>query len=243
MKKHQMTTLMATMLMAGVVSATTVTLDGAHLTQAEAWAVARGEAKVAISPAAMKHVADSHKLVMAAAISGKPVYGLTVGVGLNKDRSLFKADGSLSDEVLTASRNFNYNALRSHSAGVGPMMPDDLVRLSMVIRLNTLLTGKSGAQTRVAELYRDLLNKNVTPQIPSEGSLGEADILLASHVGAVMIGEWRAKKDGVVMSGKEALQKAGLQPLVPEGKDALQFCRITRLRPRTPWRPLKVRPK
>lgn len=221
MKKHQMTTLMATMLMAGVVSATTVTLDGAHLTQAEAWAVARGEAKVAISPAAMKHVADSHKLVMAAAISGKPVYGLTVGVGLNKDRSLFKADGTLSEEVLTASRNFNYNALRSHSAGVGPMMPDDLVRLAMVIRLNTLLTGKSGAQTRVAELYRDFLNQNITPQIPSEGSLGEADILLASHVGAVMIGEWRAKKDGVLMEGKEALKKAGLQPLVPEGKDAL----------------------
>ena len=199
MKKPQLTTLMATMLMAGVVSATTVTLDGAHLTQAEAWAVARGEAKVAISSAAMKHVADSHKLVMAAAISGKPVYGLTVGVGLNKDRSLFKADGTLSEEVLTASRNFNYNALRSHSAGVGPMMPDDLVRLAMVIRLNTLLTGKSGAQTRVAELYRDFLNQNITPQIPSEGSLGEADILLASHVGAVMIGEWRAKKDGVLI--------------------------------------------
>lgn len=221
MKKPQLTTLMAMMMITGLAGATTVTLDGKHLTQADAWAVARGEAQVAIAPAALKHVADSHKLVMAAAVSGKPVYGLTVGVGLNKDRSLFKADGSLSDEVLTASRNFNYNALRSHSAGVGPMMPDDLVRLSMVIRLNTLLTGKSGAQTRVAELYRDLLNKNVTPQIPSEGSLGEADILLASHVGAVMIGEWRAKKDGVVMSGKEALQEAGLQPLVPEGKDAL----------------------
>lgn len=221
MKKPQLTTLMAMMMITGLAGATTVTLDGKHLTQADAWAVARGEAQVAIAPAALKHVADSHKLVMAEAVSGKPVYGLTVGVGLNKDRSLFKADGSLSDEVLTASRNFNYNALRSHSAGVGPMMPDDLVRLSMVIRLNTLLTGKSGAQTRVAELYRDLLNKNVTPQIPSEGSLGEADILLASHVGAVMIGEWRAKKDGVVMSGKEALQKAWLQPLVPEGKDAL----------------------
>lgn len=221
MKKLQLTTLMAMMMITGLANAATVTLDGKHLTQADAWAIARGEAQVEIAPAALKHVADSHKLVMAAAVSGKPVYGLTVGVGLNKDRSLFKADGSLSDEVLTASRNFNYNALRSHSAGVGPMMPDDLVRLSMVIRLNTLLTGKSGAQTRVAELYRDFLNQNITPQIPSEGSLGEADILLASHVGAVMIGEWRAKKDGVLMEGKEALKKAGLQPLVPEGKDAL----------------------
>lgn len=199
----------------------TVTLDGSHLTMDEAIAVADGKADVAIAPAALDRVTKSHQLVMAAAKSGKPVYGLTVGVGLNKDRSLFKANGELSDEVLKASRDFNYNALRAHSAGVGAMMPERLVRLSMVVRLNTLLTGKSGAQTRVAELYRDLLNKHVTPLIPSEGSVGEADILLASHVGAVMIGEWRAQKDGVVMTGKEALQKAGLTPLIPEGKDAL----------------------
>ena len=44
---------------------------------------------------------------------------------------------------------------------------------------------------------------------------------MSSHVGALMMGEWRAKVDGKEMSGKEALQKAGLKPLVPEGKDAL----------------------
>ena len=91
----------------------------------------------------------------------------------------------------------------------------------MVIRLNTLLAGQSGAQVRVAELYRDFLNKGVTPLIPSRGSVGEADILLASHVGAVMIGEWKAEVNGKVVSGKAALKKAGITPLVPEGKDAL----------------------
>ena len=74
---------------------------------------------------------------------------------------------------------------------------------------------------RVAELYRDFLNKGVTPLIPSRGSVGEADILLASHVGAVMIGEWKAEVNGKVVSGKAALKKAGITPLVPEGKDAL----------------------
>jgi len=184
--------LMAGLLTSGALSAMTVTLDGSHLTIDDAWAIAQGKADVAIAPEALERVAKSHALVMTAAKSGKPVYGLTVGVGLNKDRSLFKSNGELSDEVLKASRDFNYNALRAHSAGVGAMMPEDLVRLSMVVRLNTLLTGKSGAQTRVAELYRDFLNKGITPLIPSEGSVGEADILLASHVGAVMIGEWRA---------------------------------------------------
>lgn len=213
--------LMAGLLTSGALSAMTVTLDGSHLTIDDAWAIAQGKADVAIAPEALERVAKSHALVMTAAKSGKPVYGLTVGVGLNKDRSLFKSNGELSDEVLKASRDFNYNALRAHSAGVGAMMPEDLVRLSMVVRLNTLLTGKSGAQTRVAELYRDFLNKGITPLIPSEGSVGEADILLASHVGAVMIGEWRAMKDGVVLSGKNALRKANLSALVPEGKDAL----------------------
>lgn len=206
---------------AGTLSAQTVVLDGAHLTMEDAWKVAQGEADVAIAPEALDRVLKSHQLVMAAASSGKPVYGLTVGVGLNKDRSLFKANGELSDEVLKASREFNYNALRAHSAGVGEMMPAALVRLSMVVRLNTLLTGKSGAQVRVAELYRDLLNRHVTPLIPSEGSVGEADILLASHVGAVMIGEWRADVNGKVVSGAEALKLAKITPLVPEGKDAL----------------------
>lgn len=209
------------MLAAGSLSAATITLDGSNLTIEDAWTIAEGKADVAIAPEALKKLDESHKLVMASAAKGQAVYGLTVGVGLNKDQKLFTADGKLSPEVLEASKAFNYNALRSHSTGVGEMMPVNLARLSMVVRLNTLLTGKSGAQTRVAELYRDMLNKGVTPLIPSEGSVGEADNLLASHVGAVMIGEWKADVKGKVMEGAAALKAAGITPLVPEGKDAL----------------------
>lgn len=217
----KMSLMTATMIACGAVSAATITLDGSNLSIEDAWKIANNQADVAIAPKAMKLLADSHKLVMASAAQGQAVYGLTVGVGLNKDHKLFTADGQLTDEVIKASRAFNYNALRSHSAGVGKMMPKNLARLSMVVRLNTLLAGKSGAQPRVAELYRDFLNKDVTPLIPSEGSIGEADILLASHVGAVMIGEWKANVKGKIIDGKTALKTAGITPLVPEGKDAL----------------------
>lgn len=185
-KFAKVTAMTAALIMCGAVNAATITLDGTNLTIEDAWKIANNEADVAIAPKAMKLLEDSYKLVLRSAASGQQVYGLTVGVGLNKDQKLFTADGKLTDAVIKASRAFNYNALRSHSAAVGKMMPTNLARLSMVVRLNTLLTGKSGAQPRVAELYRDFLNKGVTPLIPSEGSIGEADILMASHVGAVI---------------------------------------------------------
>ena len=120
-------------------AAGTITLNGTSLSIEDAGKIAAGEADVTIAPEAVKLLEDSHKLVMASAAKGQAVYGLTVGVGLNKDQKLFTADGKLSPEVLKTSRAFNYNALRSHSASVSEMMPVDLARLSMVVRLNTVL--------------------------------------------------------------------------------------------------------
>lgn len=207
------------LLLSGAANAT-VTLTGADLTQDQAWRIAQGE-EVAISKKAMKQVTDSNRLVMAAARAGVEIYGLTVGVGLNKDHHLFDAKGDLTPEVRKASIEFNRNILRSHSVGYGPALSKEVTRLAMVVRLNTMLTGCSGAQPRVVELYRDFLNKGVTPVVPTRGSIGDADITLASHIGSVMMGEWRAEVDGKVVSGAEALKMKGITPLVPEGKDGL----------------------
>lgn len=207
------------LLLSGAANAT-VTLTGADLTQDQAWRIAQGE-EVAISKKAMKQVTDSNRLVMAAARAGVEIYGLTVGVGLNKDHHLFDAKGDLTPEVRKASIEFNRNILRSHSVGYGPALSKEVTRLAMVVRLNTMLTGRSGAQPRVVELYRDFLNKGVTPVVPTRGSIGDADITLASHIGSVMMGEWRAELDGKVVSGAEALKMKGITPLVPEGKDGL----------------------
>ena len=198
----------------------TVTLDGRTLTQAQAWAVADGE-EVAIAPEAMKHLTDSYNLVMTAARQGVEIYGLTVGVGLNKDHHLFDAKGELTDVARQASIEFNRNILRSHSVGYGPGLDPKLVRLSMVIRLNTLLTGRAGVQPYVAELYKSFLNQGITPVIPTRGSIGDADITLASHVGAAMMGEWKVTVDGKEMPAAEALKLKNIKALVPEGKDGL----------------------
>lgn len=219
MKAFKPTLLTMALLLSGAASAT-VTLTGHDLTQDQAWQVANGEA-VEIAPTALKHMTDSHALVMAAARSGVEIYGLTVGVGLNKDHHLFDATGAMTDVARKASEDFNYNILRSHSVGFGPALDPKVVRLAMVVRLNTMLTGRSGAQPYVAELYKAFLNQGITPVIPSRGSIGDADITLASHVGSVMIGEWQATVDGKTVSGAEALRMKGLKPLVPSGKDGL----------------------
>lgn len=198
-----------------------IVLDGSSLSLEDAWLVAEEAMKISISAKALKRVERSYELLMAGATSGTPVYGLTVGVGLNKDQKLFDASGELSPEVMKASENFNRSMLRSHSAGVGAMMPDHLSRLSMVIRLNTLLQGQAAVQPAVVALYKEFLNQGITPLIPSRGSMGEADIMLASHVGLVMMGEWQANYQGETITGKEALQKAGLKQLTPVGKDGL----------------------
>lgn len=219
MKTFQLSLISIAMLIATSVSA--VELNGSSLTQDDAWAIAEG-APVSIAPEAMDRVKKSYELVLEAAKSGKEIYGLTVGVGLNKDHKVISANGELSDEVKAASRRFNYSTLRSHSIGAGPALDPKLVRLAMVIRLNTLLKGGSGVQPRVAELYEEFLNKGVTPVVPTKGSLGDADITLASHVGSAMIGEWKViNKDGKQVASMEVLKEKGIKPLIPEGKDAL----------------------
>ncbi|GIU13898.1 phenylalanine/histidine ammonia-lyase [Shewanella sp. MBTL60-007] len=199
-----------------------VVLDGKHFTQDQAWAIADG-AEVKIAPQSATTLVKAHELLMEAARLGKPVYGLTVGVGLNKDHKLFDANGELSAEVLKASESFNYSTLRAHSAGVGEAMPVRLTRVALAVRLNTILSGHTGVQPYVAELYQAYLNNDISPIIPSKGTVGEADILLASHVGLAMIGEWDVIYKGERMNSAEAMKKAGIKPLKPVGKDALSI--------------------
>lgn len=224
MKNYTAITLIAGSLFSGCLMAQeSLVLNGHNLTVTDAWAVASQGKHVRIDPAAMERMKKSNQLLMLAAEQGVPVYGLTVGVGLNKDKSLFDAHGKLSSEVMEASKAFNRNALRAHGAGVGPDMPVDMVRLAMVIRLNTMLTGATGAQLYVAELYEKFLNQGITPVVPSRGSVGEADITLASHIGDAMMGEWRVIVNDKVIPAAEALNKAGITPLDPIGKDALSI--------------------
>ncbi|CDN94939.1 HAL/PAL/TAL family ammonia-lyase [Agrobacterium tumefaciens] len=202
-------------------------IDGQNLTVEQVVGLARdGNAKITLTESADKRIAEGFDLVMEAALQGKAVYGLTVGVGWNKDRPVFAMkDGKrvLDDDLLKLSRAFNSTSLRAHGAGVGEPMAVEAVRAGMAIRLNQIATGRTGVQSAVAEMYRQFLEQGITPVVPSRGSVGEADITLASHIGLAMVGEGEVFMKGNRIPAARALAEAGIAPLEPVGKDFLSI--------------------
>lgn len=125
--------------------------------------------------------------------------------------------------MIQRSKEFNRGLIYAHSAGVGPEMSQEVVRAIMVTRLNAMLFGSTGVQPKVAEMYRDFLNNDIVPVIPSRGSVGQADITLITHIGLAMIGEGDVYYQNKRMSASQALKSAGIEPLVPFAKDSLSI--------------------
>lgn len=197
-----------------------VLLTGDGLTLAQVEAVARHSAPVSIAPEAMKRVDLSHKLLLQSAREGKNVYGLTTGVGINKDKVVFTGD-VLSPEARNASEAFNARLLRTHAVSVGSEASEDLVRSAMLVRLNKALRGHSALHPSVVTMYADMLNAGVHPVLPMQGTVGVGDITILSYTGLVMMGEHEAMYKGKRLPGAEALKAAGLSPVRPYAKDGL----------------------
>jgi histidine ammonia-lyase len=197
-----------------------VTFNGHNATPETIAAVAGGE-KVAIAPEAMKQVEAAHRVLVKAAAEGQMIYGLTVGVGLNKDRKFVDAKGELTQEIIDASRKFQTGLIRAHSGSVGADMDIRTARATMAARLNTMLVGGAAVQPQVVDAYVQFLNKGVTPCMPTGGSMGEADITIISHVGQAMIGEGNVYYQGKKIPAADALKAIGMKPVQLFGKDAL----------------------
>ena len=203
-------------------SASDITLDGKDVTPQEIAQIANG-AKVKIDDAAMQKVKKAHEILLSAAKDGQKIYGLTVGVGLNKDRSFVDAKGNLDAEVIEASTKFNIGLIHAHCGVVGEDMPLKTARAVLATRLNNMLFAGAGVQEEVISLYKEFLNQDIIPVMPSVGSMGEADITILGHVGLAMLGEGEVYYKGEKMAAAQALKKAGLKPLSPFGKDSLSI--------------------
>ncbi|MBN1982892.1 MAG: histidine ammonia-lyase [Chitinivibrionales bacterium] len=188
-----------------------VIVSGKGLTIHEVVAVADGRS-VALNSACIPAIERSRRAVEDIVAQEKIVYGVTTGFGRFKDKFI-SADQA---------HQLQLNLVRSHAVGVGPYLEERVVRAMLLVRANTLALGYSGVRLCVIQLLLDMLNAQVHPRLPCQGSLGASgDLAPLAHLALCLIGEGEASYKGKILGGREALTAAGLQPLVLQTKEGL----------------------
>src|SRR5256712_4797335 len=173
----------------------TVTLRGAGLTEDQVVAVARHGEQVALAAAARTRMERSRARVEKAAASREPVYGVSTGFGALAGTRV----APLRQPALQLA------LIRSHAAGVGPPVDEEVVRATMLLRARTLAMGLSGVRPLLAEALIGMLNEGITPVVPRYGSVGcTRDPTPLAHIGLALVGE------GGVLAGQGATRPAVL---------------------------------
>jgi histidine ammonia-lyase len=134
--------------------------------------------------------------------------------------------GKLSDVHIEPAQNrqLQVNLIRSHSVGVGEPLSQEETRAMMLLRANSLAKGFSGIRPEVIDLICAMLNKDVHPVVPSQGSVGASgDLAPLAHLALAMIGEGQVWTENARTRSVEALQRAGIKPLIPEAKEAISL--------------------
>ncbi|HKQ58116.1 MAG TPA: histidine ammonia-lyase [Candidatus Eisenbacteria bacterium] len=182
------------------------------LTLADVAAVARDLAPVRLADQARARMQASRAVVEEALAGSKAVYGINTGFGALKDQII--APEQVRDQQM--------NLLRSHAAGVGRYAPPDVARAMLLLRAASLAHGHSGCRVDVVEALIAMLDDQVTPVVPLQGSVGASgDLAPLAHLALVLVGEGEAWLGEQRMPGALALRGAGLQPLTLEAKEGL----------------------
>jgi histidine ammonia-lyase len=189
-----------------------ILIDGDTLKLEEILQVARNEATVELAPAAAARVRASRALVDRVAAGDTPSYGINTGFGTLAEVRIDKKD----------LRDLQRNLILSHACGVGTPLPLPEARALLLLRCNVLAKGYSGIRPETLGLALDMLNRDVVPVVPERGSVGASgDLAPLAHLALVLIGEGEAFHQGQRMPARQALERAGLQPVVLEAKEGL----------------------
>ena len=195
-------------------------INGKDLTLDQVIAVARSGEKVELSKEAKNAVIKAREYVDKKLHEHAVIYGLTTGFG--------KFSDTFVPEEETA--ELQRNLIISHSCGMGNPLPTEVVRAAMLLRCNALSRGNSGIRLSTIETMLEMLNKGVHPIIPEKGSLGASgDLAPLSHIVLVMLGEGEAEYMGQRMTGKEAMEKAGIKTIELAAKEGLALINGTQI--------------
>ncbi len=190
-----------------------VTVGAGPVSFADLVAVARLDAPIVLDPAALAGVAATRRIIDGLASDVKPHYGISTGFG------------ALATTFITSDRRAQLQAslVRSHAAGSGPEVEREVVRALMLLRLSTLMTGRTGVRPVTAETYAAVLGAGITPVVHEYGSLGcSGDLAPLAHCALAVMGEGRVRDaSGTIMDGGQALAAAGITPVVLAEKEGL----------------------
>ncbi|MFK4729050.1 histidine ammonia-lyase [Agromyces mediolanus] len=191
----------------------TVTVGIAGLSIEEVVAVARQGAAVVLDPTALEEVERSRAIVDGLAADPHPHYGISTGFG------------ALATTFIAADRRAQLQAslVRSHAAGSGAEVEREVVRALMLLRLSTLMTGRTGVRRATVETYAAILNAGITPVVREYGSLGcSGDLAPLAHCALVAMGEGEVRTaDGELADAGAALAAEGIEPLQLGEKEGL----------------------
>jgi histidine ammonia-lyase len=187
-------------------------IDGDTLTIDDAYAVAVDRRRVGLAPKARQRMLRTRKVVDDIVKSNAVVYGVNTGFGKLSEVAI--PQQSLAE--------LQVNLVRSHACGVGDKLPEREVRAMMLLRANVIAKGHSGARPELVDLLLEMLNSDVYPPIPEQGSVGASgDLAPLAHLALGLIGE------GTLLQGKRELPAAtllrelGLKPVVLAPKEGI----------------------
>ncbi len=176
--------------------------------------VARQGATATLDAAAADRMLAAQAVLQAWSQADRPVYGLTRGLG-NRATSAIAAEDRGA---------FSTAMLKARASGAGPSFPDEVVRAALLVRAATLARGGAGARPIIVETQLAMLDRGVVPFVPQIGSIGTSDLMLCANLGLPLVGLGRAWFAGELLSGEEAMRRAGIATVTLTEKEGLALC-------------------
>lgn len=189
-----------------------ITLDGSGLTAEKLARIARHNEKVELPDDAVGRIEKCRAMLEKKLAAREIMYGINTGIGEFSEMVL-------DDEQV---KNFQRYLIYNHSAGIGEPAPIEYVRGAMAGRINVHAHGRSGCRAEITRALVEMLNKGVTPFVCQKGSVGASgDLAPMSQVALLMMGEGKAWYENELLSGAEAMRRAGITPPGLEARDGL----------------------
>jgi histidine ammonia-lyase len=176
--------------------------------------------RIDIAAGSLERVRAGHAVTLRLAADDKPAYGINTGFGLLAQTRIPPEDRA----------RLQRNIVLSHSAGVGPLLDDSIVRMSLVLKLASLLRGYSGVSAELVQALARFIDLGLYPCVPSQGSVGASgDLAPLAHLSLPLLGLGSVRHQGEVIPAAAALQRAGLTPLELGPKEGLALLNGTQV--------------